>query len=264
MTNPFITLPTNLGLLTTTDLPYILGDKPVLSNNITTPNTKIDYSSGYFPFQDKTGIGLLVAGTVNFAINGLNGLDTGSIVANTSYHIYAIYNPTTFVTGGIASTNASSPTLPSGFTKYKRIGSLLTDSTGNIRQWKWFKNGCVEYTIQILDFAGSLPTSPTFQAVSVPSGINVKVLGRFFYTHGNGSGSNAILFSNQPSLIPTSTIFTRLINYYSVNGEMSADYDFEVLTNNSAFYKSVTHLGVTTAHSLTVYTKGYLDIELNS
>jgi hypothetical protein len=54
--------------------------------------------------------------TLNFATTGLNGLDTGSLVANTWYYIWAILNPTTGATGFLASTSSTSPTMPSGFT----------------------------------------------------------------------------------------------------------------------------------------------------
>ena len=59
--------------------------------------------------------------TLNLGTTGLNGLDTGTIASNTMYHVYAILNPTTGVSGYLASTSATSPTLPSGFTVFRRL-----------------------------------------------------------------------------------------------------------------------------------------------
>ena len=69
--------------------------------------------------------------TLNFATTGLNGLDAGSIASNTWYYIYAILNPTTLATGFLASTSASSPTLPSGFTKFRLLPLAVKTKTGS-------------------------------------------------------------------------------------------------------------------------------------
>lgn len=53
-------------------------------------------------------------------------LDTGA-VANTTYHVYLIKRPDTGVVDAIASTSASAPTLPTNYTLYRRIGSILRE-----------------------------------------------------------------------------------------------------------------------------------------
>lgn len=72
---------------------------------------------------DSTGAVVITvaSGTVNWATTGLNGLDTGAIAADTWYWAYALRNPSTGATGYIVSTNTSTPTLPSGFTQYRRL-----------------------------------------------------------------------------------------------------------------------------------------------
>jgi hypothetical protein len=69
--------------------------------------------------------------TLNFGTNGLNGLDAGSIASNTWYYIYAILNPTTLATGYLASTSSTSPTLPSGFTKFRLLPLAVKTKTGS-------------------------------------------------------------------------------------------------------------------------------------
>ena len=70
-----------------------------------------------------------VAGTGN----GM--LDTGTIAGTTWYHIFAIKNPSTGAVDILASLSPTSPTLPTGFTKQRRIGSVLTDGTPDILEF---------------------------------------------------------------------------------------------------------------------------------
>jgi hypothetical protein len=61
--------------------------------------------------------------------NGNGGLDTGSKAATTAYGVWAILNPTTGVSDVIF-TAASTPTMPSGFTKKRYLGSVQTAAGG--------------------------------------------------------------------------------------------------------------------------------------
>jgi hypothetical protein len=61
--------------------------------------------------------------------SGVNGLDTGSVAANTWYAVFAIYNPTTKTTAALLSTSTTSPTLPSGYTYLTRVGWMRTSAS---------------------------------------------------------------------------------------------------------------------------------------
>lgn len=56
--------------------------------------------------------------------NGI--LDTGSISDNTAYYLFIINNPSTGAMDFLMSLNSSSPTMPTGYTKKRRIGVLAT------------------------------------------------------------------------------------------------------------------------------------------
>lgn len=60
---------------------------------------------------------------VNLAVNGFNGLDVGSLAANTLYYIYAVQQ--SGILGLVASTAAPS-TGPSGFLAWKEVGRFRT------------------------------------------------------------------------------------------------------------------------------------------
>lgn len=69
-------------------------------------------------------------------------LDGGEVQIDTWYHIFVIKNPTTGTVDVLASTSASAPTLPEGYTKFRRIGSVRTDADANIQAFMqhgdWF------------------------------------------------------------------------------------------------------------------------------
>jgi len=121
-------------------LPIITGPI-VFGINAIDPNNDVDFFANSFYFQDNSGFATLTSNLTKrldanwVAGNNQGGLDTGTKQPNTPYYGYAIYNPTTLVADIIFSASPTNPTLPSGFTKYRRIKSafFLTNASGNIR-----------------------------------------------------------------------------------------------------------------------------------
>lgn len=65
--------------------------------------------------------------SINTAIVGLNGLDTGTLAASTWYSTWVISDGTNVA--GLISLSVTSPTLPTGYTYKARTGWARTDST---------------------------------------------------------------------------------------------------------------------------------------
>lgn len=116
------------------DLPFLYKFGMVASNDATTPNTKLDISLGQV--RDSTNsIDIVFAATLapfilNGALNGVNGLDTGTLGANKVYGIGAIGDSTNnnqpaFILS--LATNAV-PTMPFGYDSYRLVGYSVTDS----------------------------------------------------------------------------------------------------------------------------------------
>jgi hypothetical protein len=59
------------------------------------------------------------------------GRDTGAI-ADGTWHVFAIYNPTTKISDALFSRSLSAPTMPSGFMAKRRIGSVIRKTAGGI------------------------------------------------------------------------------------------------------------------------------------
>ena len=74
----------------------------------------------------------------DIAVNGANGLDTGSEADSTWYSIWVIWNGTT--AAGLLSTSTSAPTLPSGYTYKFRAGWVRNDAGPNFTRFTKYGN----------------------------------------------------------------------------------------------------------------------------
>jgi hypothetical protein len=88
--------------------------------------------------------------TAAITASGVNGLDTGSEASNTWYYVYIIYNGT--LVRSLLSTSATSPTLPSGYTYFARVGAVRNDASSNFYRTLQ-KGNQVQYVV------GANPTS---------------------------------------------------------------------------------------------------------
>lgn len=80
--------------------------------------------------------------TINGAVNGLNGLDTGSLQTNLFYYVYAIGSSNNLQPSGfILSTSLTAPTLPFEYDLYRRVGV-------------WKTNGLAQFPILYQDGKG--------------------------------------------------------------------------------------------------------------
>ncbi len=163
----------------------------VPSNNAVTPLTKLDISAGSTRSSDGTTDITLAAGLTKiegaWAVGtGNGGLDSGTTFANnTNYHIHLIYHPTGPVVDVLFSTSATAPTMPSGYTKRRRVGCFQTDSAGDIIKAQWRADGSVQYVFPMAILSRSLATislltlAPTTPAAgiagTIPLGVKVKV-----------------------------------------------------------------------------------------
>ncbi len=116
---------------------YVNGLK--ISNNVTTPNTKLDVATGTtFDSTNTFQISSDSALTINAATNGLNGLDTGSLAASTVYAVLLVWDPVSAqATGAMVSLSATAPLMPFGYSAFKLIGYVTTDSSAHFLKGYW-------------------------------------------------------------------------------------------------------------------------------
>jgi hypothetical protein len=238
-----------------------LPQRITIANNSTDANNDIDFSSGNFVFSDFSGQAYVPAMTKRLdanwtAGNNNGGLDTGTKANNTWYYCYTIYNPTTQASDFLFSASATSPTLPSGFTKLKYIGSVLTNSSGNITAFKQVGN--YFYFNNIFDASPSSPTSGVYSTytLSVPrvNGIIAMVNSVIDYT-----GTVVVTIGVNYRITGSSIVFESF--YKPTNGYDGLSAEAFVPTNNSAQI-DVAFTYTAPATNFKIKTKGYIDNNL--
>ncbi len=181
----------------------LLPSQITISNNTGEPDHDIDFTAGNFQFDDGSGQATASALTKQIDAvwvvgNDLGGLDTGTVAADTVYYMFAIHDPTigAEVSDFLFSLSPTAPTLPSGYTKQKKIAALHTDGSANIRQGFWFfdQDGSYRFELEtfVVAFQGATTTGPVPKPVICPPNML------------------ALLMANQTSSANCSTLITDL------------------------------------------------------
>lgn len=153
-----------------------------LSNNATT--TKLDVAAGRC--RDSTDVidiylntpvtaGLIQTSGSWAAGNTQNKLDAGVRANNTWYHVFAIRRDSDGNGDFIFSLSSTSPTLPLGYTKFRRIGAVRTDGSGNIIPFYQIDSEFYWVT-PILDMSNGTFSiaNRTLYTLSTPTGVRCK------------------------------------------------------------------------------------------
>lgn len=177
----------------------------VIVNDATTPGIKVDITADEFVVEDSSGNTYKLANvsvSIAYTSSGANGLDTGTFAASTGYNHWIAYNPTTQMVIGLGSlASNATPTLPSGYTAFARVGWNHTDSTTNFYRVRQV-NADAEHvptastnTAQYPALASGATSGPTAVSVSTfapPTVSRVKVS----VNVSAGSGNAAYVYSN--------------------------------------------------------------------
>lgn len=140
----------------------------VIANNSGSPNELVDIFADAVLLEDSNGYQIkLESVALDVAIDspGANGLDTGSEANSTWYHIWVISNGTD--QGGLLSTSATAPTMPSGYTFKGYVGAIYNDGSGNFITMAQ-KNKIVSIT-PVYDLTSGTATGYTSVTLTVPS-----------------------------------------------------------------------------------------------
>ena len=97
--------------------------------------------------------------TADITVSGANGLDTGSEASSTWYYAYVINNRRTRATASLLSLSDTSPTLPSGYDRYRRVGAVYNNASSNFREFR--QEGSGKYRTILYDEAGNVLTGGT-------------------------------------------------------------------------------------------------------
>jgi len=137
-----------------------------------TSNTAATIAADYCPYTQAS-----ISLTLSMSTTGANAIDTGTVSASTWYYTYVIYNPTTNTVACLASTSSSSPTLPSGYTFYVRVGAILTNSSSYLyriiqrgHRAQYIVDGTIlTGMLRLASGASGTPATPGWTTVSTSS-----------------------------------------------------------------------------------------------
>lgn len=154
----------------------------IVSNDVTTPATSLDISSGMC--RDSNNIMDIVLGAtnpnlegavtlaplvINALANGVNGLDTGTLNANTMYAVYIIadsryYNQTA---GIVTLASNAAPLMPAGYDSMRLIAYIPTDGDGNFQVMSIFGNGNSRVLVYDAPLGITTVSSTTYAGVDI-------------------------------------------------------------------------------------------------
>lgn len=262
---------------TTTQGITFLSNPITISNNATDPNNDIDFSAGNFQFSDGSGQATYAGGTGQLDVlfgTGNGMLATGTKAINSTYHLYMVTNLTTGVSKPLAipgvSGTAPDPTsvLPSGFTKFKRVGSVLTDGSGNIRAFTQINN-FFKYFSGISDLNTGFVAGSTTPTVSTPLGIitlGIFNIGLDISSVSTGNNIWSVISDfNQTSSLGIAVIRQATVNVSKIGSfTNTASNPCSAFTNLASKVRIFNNEGVagTTLASISLLTHGFVDINL--
>jgi hypothetical protein len=102
----------------------------VIENSPANPSKAISLTASLLNVQGVSRENLNL--TVNLALNGANGLDTGTAFPSRWYYVWVVHNSATNSTVGLFSASATTPVLPAGYAKHRMVGTIRTDTNTNI------------------------------------------------------------------------------------------------------------------------------------
>jgi hypothetical protein len=109
-----------------------------------------------------------------WAVGAGNGsLDTGSVANNTWYHVHLIRRDSDGLVDVLLSLSATAPTMPSGWTARRRLGSIRTNGSAQITQFFQYGDEFI-WNTAVTDVSVQNPgTSAVLRTLTVPTGIKV-------------------------------------------------------------------------------------------
>jgi hypothetical protein len=191
---------------------------------------------------------------------GNGGLDSGSTYANSTwYYVYLIMRPDTGVVDALFSASATSPTLPTNYTKSRRIGSFLSTGAGAMEAFKQ-KGDLFEWSPDAKTDLDTTSPAATWTAVamSVPRIAGVLCMGNITQRK-NGSAADIFCGVNSGLASDPSNRFS---GAFDIQNYMPDDIDqvqvpFILVVNSSGQIKYQS--STTATNRIVLKTKGWFD-----
>lgn len=213
-----------------------------LSNDGVTPNTILDIAAGFcLDSTNATGIpgaaftkstgGSWAAGS------GGNGMGNGLTIANTTwYHVFAIINAGAYDV--YFDTSATAANKPASTTAFRRLGSVLTDSSAHIVAFIQIGDRFYWLTPVADVNATSTGTLAVTRTLTVPTGIIVFPIMNCVVTETSGASELVYLSALSQTDVAASSSNAQVAIFAGGNSAQTAAEVSNVATNTSAQIRS--------------------------
>ncbi len=152
-----------------------------------------------------------------------------ALTANTWYHMFVITDGTDVDAGFDTSLSATNLLADSGYTQFRRIGSILTDGSSDIIPYLQTANRFIWDTPR-LDINAVLSTTAVLAVLSTPIDLKTKALLNVQLDQGTGTLHIIFTDPDTPDTAPTSGIRTARGEANAINQNV----ELEVLTDTSS------------------------------
>lgn len=214
----------------------------VISNNGSDANNDIDIATGTCASSDGTYALTLASGLTKrldaaWAV-GTNqgGLFDGSKTLNTWYHVFLIRKTSDGTIDAGFDTSLTAANMPGTYNAYRRIGSVLTDASNNIRAFiQRGGNGFNEFlwSAPSLDINGAYAASRSLLTLPVPLGVRCKA--SILYTHDGEPAVNATWsYWTDPSMTDTAPNTTQALAHDTSPLTIGSARHVDVWSNTSS------------------------------
>ncbi|TAL08467.1 MAG: hypothetical protein EPO02_12820 [Nitrospirae bacterium] len=219
-----------------------------LSNDATTPNTKLDVAAGVT--IDSTNTYQMISQSsivIDATKNGLNGLDTGALAASTVYPVYLVSDPVTSnPIGAMISLSYTGPLMPFGYSAFKLLGYVTTDGSAHFLPALWTAGNSGSRTCRYISYIATAVTagqSTTFAAVNLIAAVpNVDKTPVVIYSiyipasatnvmtliPGNQTAGTAIQVAGQVASVGIISLVTMMSQVISISSVLSPAIQYEV------------------------------------
>jgi len=131
------------------------------------PNSKYDVSADRLSVQGVILTG--VSKTADITAIGVDGLDTGTEAPSTWYALHVITNDSGSLVASLLSLSSAAPTLPVNYTKFRRVGWVRNNASGNFMGTIRCGDDIMIIDPTVTDQVN--PTSPVTFSAFIPPGV---------------------------------------------------------------------------------------------
>ena len=166
----------------------------ITSNSVSNPTTKITITTGQCRDSTNSNNIILAAPitkdlTAAWAVGtGNGGRDTGALSNGQTWHVFMILNPTSGVVDALFSQSPTAPTLPVGYTKFRRIGAVILEAASTAIRLYLQTGDRFMLKLRSTDYASTANTGavPYLRVITVPAWIKVEA---YMYFQSTGTAN---------------------------------------------------------------------------